>query len=82
MKQREVQGQDNTKWTCVQALSASESPALQEAAARVQEDDKTVTVVCTPSGGERSRRITLPVEWEQTLSDAQLLDAIAKGSEG
>ena len=35
-------------------------------------------VVCTPSGGEQSVRIELPKDWAETLSDDNLLKAIAK----
>jgi hypothetical protein len=33
-------------------------------------------VVCTPSGGAQSVRIELPGDWEQKISEEQLLDMI------
>ncbi|WP_157267800.1 hypothetical protein [Azohydromonas aeria] len=86
MRQREVQDSDNTRWTCVQALSglgdaggsAAESEAATEAAAdRLEAGDGTVPVTCTPSGGAASVRIRLPRGWEESSSDDDLLAAIA-----
>jgi hypothetical protein len=80
MKQREVQDANNTRWTCVQALSSA-SAALNEAARTAAEhlegDDGSVPVVCTPSGGAASVRIRQPGGWEDSASDEQLLAAIA-----
>lgn len=80
MKQREVQDADNTRWTCVQALSGlgDASGADAEAAAdKLERGDGTVPVACTPSGGEVSVRIRLPRGWEDSTSDEALLSAIA-----
>lgn len=80
MKQREVQDADNTRWTCVQALSGlgDASGADAEAAAdKLERGDGTVPVACTPSGGEASVRIRLPRGWEDSTSDEALLSAIA-----
>lgn len=80
MKQREVQDADNTRWSCVQALSGlgDASGADAEAAAdKVEGNDGTVPVACTPSGGAASVRIRLPRGWEEGSSDEELLAAIA-----
>ena len=78
MKQREAQDSDNITWTCVQALSGLSGEAAAEAAERVEDEKGNVPVVCTPSGGEQSVRIELPKDWEETLSDEDLLKAIAQ----
>lgn len=78
MKQREAQDADNVTWTCVQALSGLSGEAAAEAAERVEDERGNVPVVCTPSGGEQSVRIELPKDWAETLSDDNLLKAIAK----
>jgi hypothetical protein len=38
--------------------------------------------VCTPSGGAQSVRVELPRGWEERVSDAELLDAIAGANGG
>ncbi len=83
MKQREVQDADNTRWTCVQALSGlgDASDADAEAAAdKLERGDGTVPVACTPSGGAASVRIRLPRGWEDSSSDEELLAAIASAT--
>ena len=77
MTQREVQDADNVRWVCVQALAGVGSSVDAEAAARVESDDGTVPVVCTPSGGARSVRLQLPRDWADRMADAELLDGIA-----
>lgn len=78
MTQREVQDDENVRWTCVQALAGVGSSVEAEAAARVEREDGTVPVVCTPSGGARSVRLELARGWEERLSDDELLAAIAE----
>lgn len=78
MKQREVQAQDNVIWTCVEALSGGERETAEQAGARIQDENGTVPVVCTPNGGERSVRLQLPSEWQDTCSDDELLHAISQ----
>lgn len=78
MIQRDVQDSDNVTWTCVQALSGLSAQAAEEAAERIESDEGTVPVVCTPSGGEQSVRIELPRDWSDRMSDEDLLSAIAK----
>ena len=77
MKQREVQDGENVRWTCAQALAGVGSSVEAAAAAQVESDAGTVPVVCTPSGGARSVRVELASGWEERLSDAELLAAIA-----
>jgi len=78
MKQREAQDADNTTWTCVQALSGLSEEAAAEAAERVEDENGNVPVVCTPNGGEQSVRLELPKDWVDTLSDDDLLKAVAQ----
>lgn len=78
MIQRDVQDSDNVTWTCVQALSGLSGEAGEEAAEKIETDEGTVPVVCTPSGGEQSVRIELPRDWSDRMSDEDLLSAIAK----
>jgi hypothetical protein len=77
MKQREIQDEESTTWTCVQALSGLRGQAGAEAAERIESAEGTVPVVCTPSGGQRSVRLELPKDWAERMSDADLLEAIA-----
>jgi hypothetical protein len=76
MKQREVQDPGNVTWTCVQAFSGLTGEAAAEAAEKIESDEGTVPVVCTPSGGEQSVRIELPKDWSDRMSDEELLKAI------
>lgn len=78
MIQREVQDSENVTWSCVQALSGLSGEAGEEAAERVESEDGTVPVVCTPSGGEQSVRVELAKGWEKQMSDEDLLATIAK----
>ena len=78
MTQREVQDEENTRWTCVQAFAGVGGEVAEAAAERAESDDGTVTVVCTPSGGEQTLRLELPSDWSERLSDDDLLSAIAE----
>ncbi len=78
MKQREVQTQDNVIWTCVEALSGGERKTAEQAGEHIQSENGTVPVVCTPNGGERSIRLQLPCQWQDTFPDEELLHAISK----
>jgi hypothetical protein len=77
MKQREVQDQNKTNWVCVEALSglADNSAEVSE---KIQDKNGNVPVVCTPSGGAQTVRINLASNWNDTLSDQELLDRINK----
>lgn len=80
MKLREVEDGEGVRWTCVQALSGVRGEAAERAAARIEGDEGTVTVVCTPSGGARSVRLALERGWEESVTDEALLSAIASAS--
>ena len=81
MRQREVQDAESVRWTCVQALGGLEGPSAERAADRLESDEGTVPVVCTPSGGAQSVRLELERGWEDALSDEDLLEAIAGAGE-
>ena len=82
MKQREVQDADDVRWTCVQALAGVDGEAADAAAERIEGADGKVPVVCTPSGGATSVRVTLASGWEEKASDEALLGAIAAARRG
>lgn len=77
MKQREIQDQNNTKWVCVEALSGL-SDNSSEVAEKIQDKNGNVPVVCTPSGGAQTVRINVSSDWDEKLSDEELLAAIGK----
>lgn len=77
MRQREVQDDEDVRWTCAQALAGVASSVEAEAAAHVERGDGTVPVVCTPSGGARTVRLELASGWERRMPDDELLAAIA-----
>lgn len=75
---REVQDRDGITWTCVQALAEVSPTAAKTVAAHIAGTEDAYAVVCTPSGGARSVRLTLPAAWETALDDDALLAAIAR----
>ena len=77
MEQREVQDDDDVRWTCVQALGGLHGDAAERAADRLESEEGTVPVVCTPSGGAQSVRVELPRDWLESVDDDALLRAIA-----
>ena len=78
MKQREVTDSQNTRWVCVQAFAGVSGATADEASELAVSDAGTVTVVCTPDGGAQTKRLELAQDWESSVSDAQLLAAIAR----
>lgn len=77
---RDVTDAAGTAWTCAQAYSAlGDTPATQAAAERAAGAPGAVAVVCTPTGGETSVRLELPVGWAESLTDDQLRDALDAG---
>ena len=74
---REVTDADGTTWSCTPAYAglATEEGTLPEAA-RVEGRDDAYWIVCTPSGGAQTVRITAPAEGEGGWSDEQLTTAI------
>jgi hypothetical protein len=77
MKQREVQDHNNTKWVCVEALSglSDNSTAVAD---KIQDSNGNVPVVCTPSGGAQTVRIKVSSDWNDALSDEELVREITK----
>jgi hypothetical protein len=80
MMQRELQDQEGTNWTCVQAYSGLHQSQENQEAAKLNASENHVRVVCTPNGGARSIRIELPEDWFENLSDEQLLIRIKTSS--
>jgi hypothetical protein len=70
---REVTDRDGITWTCIQAFSGLGNDPEKTEAARVAAKGNAFQVVCTPSGGAQSVRITLPGDWEKKTSDEQLV---------
>lgn len=79
MTQREVTDKENIKWVCVQAYAGLEGKNQDKAAELSQTNDGKVPVVCTPTGGAKSVRITVDKNWEE-LPDEDLLKLIASAS--
>ena len=82
MEQREVRDEDDVRWTCVQALGGLGGAAAELAADRLESEEGTVPVVCTPSGGAQSVRVELPRGWMERVDDTALLRAIASARRG
>jgi hypothetical protein len=76
---REVTGEEGVEWSCIQAFAGLGNDPEKVEAARVEGSANRVHVVCTPSGGARSVRLKLPEDWEKSLSDEALLQAIHAG---
>lgn len=74
---REVTDKDGLTWTCVQAYAGLSNGTENEEAARLEGTTNLYRVVCTPSGGAKSVRIELQGDWEDSLSDEDLLREIA-----
>lgn len=72
---REVNG-DGITWSCIQAFAGLGNDPEKTDAARVDGERDQVHVVCTPSGGAKSVRIEVSENWEASLSDDDLLQAI------
>ncbi|MDB4879782.1 MAG: hypothetical protein JWL60_1228 [Gemmatimonadetes bacterium] len=77
---REVRDAEGTVWSATQAFAGvGESAAARRAAERAASTGGHVAVVFTPSGGAQTVRGELPVGWEESASDDDLLAAIADG---
>lgn len=72
---REIDDGEGVRWTCAQAYAGLAEPVADAAAAKVDGADR-YRVICTPSGGSRSVELELPGDWEEGLSDEELLDEI------
>jgi Na+-translocating ferredoxin:NAD+ oxidoreductase RnfC subunit len=79
MEQREVTDKNNTTWTCVQAYAGVSGQAAEKATDLAETSEGTVTVVCTPSGGEQTVRLELQTDWLQNFSDEKLLEQLEEG---
>lgn len=73
---REVTDAEGITWTCIQAFAGLGNDPEKQEAARL-DGSSELHVVCTPSGGARSRRLALPPDWE-TMGEDALLQAIGK----
>lgn len=63
-------------WSCVQAYTGLSDDEKLKAAAQANEKRDTYWVVCTPTGGAKSVRLELNNDWENSLSDEELLHKI------
>ena len=79
--QREIQDKDGTIWSCVEAYSGLSQNSENKDAARVEDKSDLVYVVCTPNGGAQTVRLELQSDWENALSDEDLLREIEKNRE-
>lgn len=73
---REVTDTEGITWTCVQAYAGLSEGNENADAAKVEGKDDRYRVVCTPSGGAQSVRLELSGDWEEALSDEDLLREI------
>jgi hypothetical protein len=81
MKQREVTDQHNTAWTLVQAYAGLDSETADKATELTENENGTVQVICTPSGGAQTKRLELQKGWFDQLSDAELCTAMDNAKE-
>jgi hypothetical protein len=77
---REIQDDEGTTWSCIQAYAGLSNNAEKQEAARVEGAADLVEIVCTPSGGAQTVRLQLASDWENKLSDEELLNEIKKQS--
>ena len=78
---REVTDGDGVRWTCVQAyagLAQSADESGNKEAARVDGEKDRFRVVCTPSGAAQTAELELPGDWEEALSDDDLVMEIGR----
>jgi hypothetical protein len=73
---REVSDAEGIAWTCIQAFAGLGNDPEKMDAAHVDGTRNQVHIVCTPSGGAKSVRLELTKDWETSLSDDDLLQAI------
>lgn len=75
---REVQDNENTIWSCAEAYAGLKQEGEEKPdAAKIAAEKGSVEVVCTPSGGAQTVRLKLKSDWENSLSDEDLLKEIA-----
>ncbi len=63
-------------WSCIQAFAGLGNDPDKVAAALVKGSDHLLYVACTPSSGAKSVRLELPTDWEDTMSDSEMLQRI------
>lgn len=81
MKQREVTDNENTRWSCVQAYTMAGHKSGTNIDALAESDTGNVTVVCTPTGGEKTVRLELQNNWLEEMTDDALVEAIQNEKE-
>jgi hypothetical protein len=77
MTQREVSDHENTTWSCVQAYSANLASGSNDKP-DITNENGTVTVVCTPSGGAQTVRLELTPDWIESISEVELVQKITE----
>jgi len=73
---REVTDSEGIVWSCAEAYSGLSEELQHSEKARVKGSDDAYWVVCTPAGGEKSVRLQLQGDWENSCSDEALLSSI------
>ena len=73
---RDVTDAEGVTWSCIQAFAGLGNDPAKTEAARVEGNADRVHVVCTPSGGARKVPINLPIDWERSCVDGDILTAI------
>jgi hypothetical protein len=78
---REVTDGEGITWTCAQAYAGLSDGDEKTEAARVEGEESLFRVVCTPSGGAQTVQLKLPEDWEENLTDEELLKEIEGGGD-
>ncbi len=73
---REIVDNEGVTWSCIQAFAGLGNDPDKAAAALLKGSDHLLHVACTPSGGAKSVRLELPTDWEDTMSDSEMLERI------
>ena len=77
---REINDTETT-WSLVQAYAGLKGDNEEKSdAAQVEGTEDLVHVIATPSGGAQTVRLKLAGDWENKLSDDELLSEIKKQS--
>lgn len=74
-RERVVIARDGTEWTCIQAYAGLKD-APESVTAKLSGADGSLPVTCTPRSGAQSVRLQLPGDWDERLSDDDLVRAI------
>ncbi|HYX33940.1 MAG TPA: hypothetical protein VE954_12560 [Oligoflexus sp.] len=81
MKTREITDRNHVIWQCTQVFSGANPKLAGRAACLAKEDDGSLSIVCTPSGGEQTVRLQLKEDWYDQMSDDDLRKAIENAKE-